>query len=92
MTLPVIPTRSAHWGWDEHQYFGHAVFGELAGNESLTGMVALSVLGRRLERADMHHSRYGLRRNLRWRLLRQIQRCRGRLQSLDLEHDTYLCQ
>lgn len=44
-----IATRCAHWGWDEHQYFGYRVFGELLGSESLTGLTALSVLGRRLD-------------------------------------------
>jgi hypothetical protein len=48
MTDLVLPTASAHWGWDEHRYFGHRVFEELAGHESLTGLTALSVLGRRL--------------------------------------------
>lgn len=50
MTTPplVEPTRSAHWGWEEHRYFGHRVFGELAGQESWTGLMALSILGRRL--------------------------------------------
>jgi len=50
MTLPalVVPTRSAHWGWDEHRFFGHKVFEELAGHESFMGLTALSVLGRRL--------------------------------------------
>lgn len=41
-------TRSAHWGWDEHRYFGHRVFAELAGSESLAGLMALSITGRRL--------------------------------------------
>lgn len=43
-----LPTNSAHWGWDDHSYFGHRVFEELAGRESITGLTALSVLGRRL--------------------------------------------
>ncbi len=43
-----VRTRSAHWGWDEHRYFGHRVFEELTGSESMTGLMALSVLGRRL--------------------------------------------
>jgi hypothetical protein len=45
---PILRTRSAHWGYEEHQYFGHAVFAELRGRESLSGLTALSVLGRRL--------------------------------------------
>jgi len=47
---PKLRTRSAHWGYEEHQYFGHAVFAELRGKESLSGLTALSVLGRRLSR------------------------------------------
>jgi hypothetical protein len=43
-----LPTTSAHWGWDDHCYFGQRVFEELAGRESLTSLTALSVLGRRL--------------------------------------------
>jgi len=45
---PVLRTRSAHWGYEEHRYFGHAVFAELRGRESFVGLTALSVLGRRL--------------------------------------------
>lgn len=45
---PKLPTRSAHWGYEEHRYFGHAVFAELRGKESLSGLLALSVLGRRM--------------------------------------------
>jgi hypothetical protein len=41
-------TRSAHWGWDEHRYFGFRVFEELTGHESLAGLLALSITGRRL--------------------------------------------
>src|SRR4051794_38104091 len=45
---PRLSTRSAHWGYDEHRYFGHAVFEELRGRESLADLTALSILGRRL--------------------------------------------
>jgi hypothetical protein len=50
MSLPelTVPTRSAHWGWDEHRYFGHRVFEDLTGTESMTGLMAVSVIGRRL--------------------------------------------
>ena len=50
MSLPELTqgTRTAHWGWHEHRYFGQRVFAELAGRESLTGLTVLSVLGRRL--------------------------------------------
>ena len=47
-TTPRISTRCAHWGWDDHEYFGYSVFRELTGHESMIGMSALSVLGRRL--------------------------------------------
>jgi hypothetical protein len=43
-----VKTRTAHWGWDEHRYFGKAVFAELTGKESLASLVALSVVGRSL--------------------------------------------
>lgn len=43
-----LPTKCAHWGRDDHRYFGFSVFEELAGHESMTGLTALSVLGRRL--------------------------------------------
>jgi hypothetical protein len=46
----VVTTRTAHMGWDEHRYFGRAVFEELTGKESLTGLLALSILGRELPR------------------------------------------
>ena len=50
MSLPELrhETHTAHWGWQEHRYFGHRVFDELAGRETLTGLTVLSVLGRRL--------------------------------------------
>ena len=46
----VVKTRTAHMGWDEHRYFGRAVFGDLTGRESLTSLMALSILGRDLPR------------------------------------------
>ena len=45
---PTLRTRSAHWGYEDHRYFGHAVFADLRGKESMAGLTALSVLGRRL--------------------------------------------
>jgi hypothetical protein len=48
MQEPTLKTECAHWGWAEHRYFGHAVFGELLGHENFTGLTVLSVLGRRL--------------------------------------------
>ncbi|HET9958042.1 MAG TPA: hypothetical protein VFQ61_26275 [Polyangiaceae bacterium] len=47
-------TRCAHWGHTEHQYFGHAVFSQLLEHESLMGLNALSVLGRRLTDEQCH--------------------------------------
>jgi hypothetical protein len=48
MSELALPTMSAHWGWEDHSYFGQRVFEELAGRESIGGLTALSVLGRRL--------------------------------------------
>lgn len=50
MTLPTLtePTRSAYWAADDPHYFGHRVFAELAGRETWTGLMALSIFGRRL--------------------------------------------
>jgi hypothetical protein len=47
-SLPTIATRTAHWGWTDHRYFGLWAFGELAGNESFTGLTALAITGRRV--------------------------------------------
>ena len=46
----VVKTLTAHMGWDEHRYFGRAVLEDLAGKESLTWLMALSILGRELPR------------------------------------------
>lgn len=46
----VVKTRTAHMGWDEHRYFGRGVFEDLTGRESLTSLMALSILGRELPR------------------------------------------
>jgi hypothetical protein len=50
MTLPALtePTRSAFWAFDEPRYFGPRVFEQLAGRETWTGLMALSIFGRRL--------------------------------------------
>ena len=50
MSLPPLtePTRSAYWAFDEPRYFGHRVFSELAGRESWTGLMAMSIFGHRL--------------------------------------------
>jgi len=49
-SVPVLSeqTRSAYWAFDEPRYYGHRVFTELAGKESWTSMMALSIFGRRL--------------------------------------------
>ena len=41
-------TRTAYWAFDEPRYFGYRVFDELAGRESWTSLMALSILGQRL--------------------------------------------
>ena len=47
-----LPTWCAHWGQEDHQYFGYPVYAQLMGRESVTGISALSVLGRRLSKED----------------------------------------
>jgi hypothetical protein len=47
-----LTTHCAHWGWHDHRYFGHDVFDELLGRETLTGLTVLAVLGRRLPLED----------------------------------------
>jgi len=44
-----IPTRVALAGYVDHRYFGSSLFHELLGAETLSGMIALSVGGRRLD-------------------------------------------
>jgi len=44
----VETTRSAFWASDEAHYHGHRVFKELAGKESWTGMMGLSLFGRKI--------------------------------------------
>jgi hypothetical protein len=45
---PVIVTRVAHAGPDDHRFFGHGVLGELLGHETETGLLAMAILGRRV--------------------------------------------
>lgn len=47
MAAREIHTRVAHAGFHDHRWFGHAVFGELLGDETALGLVLLSVRGRR---------------------------------------------
>jgi hypothetical protein len=44
---PVIVTRVAHAGSDDHRFFGHGALTELLGHETETGLLAMAVLGRR---------------------------------------------
>ncbi len=46
--LPPIVTRVAHAGHDDHRFCGFLLFEELAGREPCAGLLALSILGRRL--------------------------------------------
>ncbi len=48
---PVV-TQVAHAGSGEHMFMGHRVLRDLLGAESLTGLFALSVLGRRVTREE----------------------------------------
>lgn len=43
-----LTTRVAHAGHGAHRFVGHDLFGGLLGEESLTGLIALSVTGRRI--------------------------------------------
>ncbi len=50
--VPVIETENAHWGWHDHEYWGHAVFGELLLEEDLAGLFSLAACGHRVPRED----------------------------------------
>lgn len=43
-----LTTRCAHWGYDDHRFWGHGVSSDLAGKVSFVGLTALAVLGRQL--------------------------------------------
>lgn len=45
----VLTTRVGRACGDDNHFHGHAVAGELCGRESVTGLIALAVLGRRLD-------------------------------------------
>jgi hypothetical protein len=45
---PVIVTRVAHAGVDDHRFFGHGALEDLLGHETQTGLLGLGILGRRL--------------------------------------------
>lgn len=48
-TKPTITTRVARAGHQDHRFFSWGVFDELTGHETLSGLMALAVSGRRLE-------------------------------------------
>jgi hypothetical protein len=45
---PVIVTRVAHAGVDDHRFFGHGMVQDLLGQETQTGLLGLGILGRRI--------------------------------------------
>jgi hypothetical protein len=45
--MNTLVTHVAHAGRGDHRYFGHSVLTDLLGSETLTGLVALAVTGRR---------------------------------------------
>ena len=49
MERPKLVTRVAHAGWEEHQFWGHEVFGQLLGQIDLAQLMALAGTGRLLE-------------------------------------------
>jgi hypothetical protein len=46
---PVIVSRVAHAEHGDHRFMGYSAFRELLGHESMTGLLALSILGRRVD-------------------------------------------
>ncbi len=46
--LPSLPTRVGHAEWGDNRYFGFSVGSELAGAETVSGLIALATAGRRL--------------------------------------------
>jgi hypothetical protein len=45
---PALPTRIGHAEWGDNRFRGHSVARDLAGQESIVGLLALSIGGRRL--------------------------------------------
>jgi hypothetical protein len=45
---PIVITRVAHAGTDDHRFMGYGALTELLGHETETGLLALAVLGRRV--------------------------------------------
>ena len=52
-TKPTVFTRVARAGYEEHRFFSWGVFGELTGRETLSGLVAMAVSGRRLDPGEV---------------------------------------
>lgn len=50
---PVLPTRVARAGWEEHEYFDWRIFRDLTGRESLAGMLYLAATGKRGDAEDL---------------------------------------
>ena len=48
--IEAIKTHVAWTGWDDHKFCGSWAFAELMGSETYTGLLALSITGRRLPR------------------------------------------
>jgi hypothetical protein len=46
---PALPTRVGHAEWGDNRFCGHSVARDLAGRESLAGLMALAIGGRRLQ-------------------------------------------
>ena len=51
-SVPIIETRAARAEFDDHRFRGFSLYGELAGSETMTGMTALALTGRRLSTLD----------------------------------------
>lgn len=47
--VPVVVSRVAHAEYEDHRFMGHSAFHDLLGHETITGLLALSILGRRVD-------------------------------------------
>jgi hypothetical protein len=52
MDLPVVTTKVARAGHDDHRYFGYGAIRDLLGKETYAGVTAMAVCGRRVSRED----------------------------------------
>ncbi len=50
--LPVVTTRVARAGYDDHRYFGYGALADLRGQENYAGVMAMAVCGRRVSEED----------------------------------------